>query len=629
MTSSPSTSSWKTCHSSSFGNGLNDDHDLDENGLDEQERLLARRRSTSYYDANRSRAPVAVVIKNDSSGRPISTWSTASSVAAQRGEELSQWSKRRDDLIKIYGRSNLNSGSFANYDDLEEVPEQEREQEDEEVQEQSQGREHDEGQSPNLNQGQWREPGAGAGGSSTAYYLNNYLQPPQHSYKYQHSITIFDQSDRIGGRCSVFPVQNPGREDKYVEMGASIFVKVNYNLVDAAKEFGLKIKPLDGEMLAIWNGKEFIFEESKWRYWSIFKGLRRWGLAPIKLRRLLKATVNDLLQSYQSPEAFHSISEFAQRFKLNKAASAFSHHFLQSNGISDLYGAEVVEVATRVNYGSNLHEIHALGALVTMAADDALQIEGGNFQIFEGMVARSKANVKLNTKIARVRRLEPAYEGAESRFEITTTAGQKEIFDTIVIAAPIQSTNIKFDFDMPPVPEVKYRAIYATFVRGHVNPAYFHATSAENFPAHILTTNSDAEFTSLSIQTKLSNGETVTKIFSPKPIQKELLDRLYSNRTWVKSKTWKAYPHLEPLPSDVDSDLLSDINGKEQQEQVVLKKESEANWGKVEVVPGVFYLNAFEPLISTMETETIAGKNVARLVRDRILGYCPVEKLKP
>lgn len=159
MTSSPSTSSWKTCHSSSFGNGLNDDHDLDENGLDEQERLLARRRSTSYYDANRSRAPVAVVIKNDSSGRPISTWSTASSVAAQRGEELSQWSKRRDDLIKIYGRSNLNSGSFANYDDLEEVPEQEREQEDEEVQEQSQGREHDEGQSPNLNQGQWREPG--------------------------------------------------------------------------------------------------------------------------------------------------------------------------------------------------------------------------------------------------------------------------------------------------------------------------------------------------------------------------------------------------------------------------------------------------------------------------------------
>jgi prenylcysteine oxidase/farnesylcysteine lyase len=27
-----------------------------------------------------------------------------------------------------------------------------------------------------------------------------------------------------------------------------------------------------------------------------------------------------------------------------------------------------------------------------------------------------------------------------------------------------------------------------------------------------------------------------------------------------------------------------------------------------------------------METETIAGKNIARLVRDRIVGHCPVEK---
>ncbi|KAG0000281.1 hypothetical protein BGZ79_006101 [Entomortierella chlamydospora] len=139
MASSTSGSSWKSYHSSrvpgsanSFGNNPNDDQDLDENGFGEYERLLARRRSTSYYDANRSRAPVAVVIKHDSKGRPISTWSTASSVAAQRGEELSQWSKRRDDLLKIYGRNNTNSGSFVNYDDLEEEPEQEEEAESQE-----------------------------------------------------------------------------------------------------------------------------------------------------------------------------------------------------------------------------------------------------------------------------------------------------------------------------------------------------------------------------------------------------------------------------------------------------------------------------------------------------------------
>ncbi|KAF9988654.1 hypothetical protein BGZ79_005095, partial [Entomortierella chlamydospora] len=341
---------------------------------------------------------------------------------------------------------------------------------------------------------------------------------------------------------------------------------------------------------------------------------------------------DNFLKSYQSPEAFHTISDFAQRFKLDKVASVFSNHFLQDNNIDDQYNTEVVEVATRVNYGSNLHEIHALGALVTMAADDALQIQGGNFQIFEGMVGRSKANVRLGTKIARIQRLESKSNDTESRFEITTTTGQKEIFDTIVIAAPIsnipfvapifkksihtqQSTDIKFDFDMPPVPEVKYRTIYATFVRGHVNPAYFNVASVKDFPAHILTTNSGAEFISLSIQTRLKNGETVTKIFSQDPIQDELLDRLYSNRTWVKSKLWKAYPHLEPLPL-TDSDPLAPLNEEklpEQQQQQQQQQLSQAAWGKVEVVPGLFYLNAFEPLISTMETETIAGKNVARL----------------
>ncbi|KAF9410815.1 hypothetical protein BGZ94_001525 [Podila epigama] len=82
---------------------------LDGESRGEHEALLARRRSTSYYDANRSRAPVPVVIKYDNKGRPISTWSTASSVAAQRGEELTRWTQRRDDLIRIYGQSQTHS----------------------------------------------------------------------------------------------------------------------------------------------------------------------------------------------------------------------------------------------------------------------------------------------------------------------------------------------------------------------------------------------------------------------------------------------------------------------------------------------------------------------------------------
>ncbi|KAK3818374.1 MAG: Prenylcysteine lyase-domain-containing protein [Benniella sp.] len=485
--------------------------------------------------------------------------------------------------------------------------------------------------------------GAGAAGSSTAYYLNQFLQPPQLSYKHHHQVTIFEQSDRIGGRCRAFRVRNPGQKDEYIELGASIFVKVNHNLVNAAKEFGLKTKPLDDEMVAIWDGQQFIFEESQWKFWSIIKGLRRWGLGPFRMKFLLKTTLDDLLAWYKTTEAFDSISGFAKRFRLDKVSSIMSNTFLKKHGLGPDYSKEVVEVATRVNYGSNLDEIHALGALVTMAADDALQIQGGNFQIFEGMVGHSKANVQLNTKIARVHRLPPR-DGEESLFEVTMMSGHKEIFNTVVLAAPIHTSGIDFDIDLPPQPKVSYRTIYATFVRGLVNPGYFNATSAEKFPAHILTTRGKAEFTSLSIQTKLSNGETVTKIFSPAPLEDELLDRLYLKRTWVKVKQWKAYPKLKPLPLDEESEELFSWLNSAEQDQVVMKDQQEQGqqqqqqqqqqeqwnqfgaWGQIEIVPGLYYVNAFEPFISTMETETIAGKNVARLVRDRILGYCPVEK---
>lgn len=38
---------------------------------------------------------------------------------------------------------------------------------------------------------------------------------------------------------------------------------------------------------------------------------------------------------------------------------------------------------------------------------------------------------------------------------------------------------------------------------------------------------------------------------------------------------------------------------------------------EVEVVPGLYYVNAVEAWISTMETQTVAGRNVANLIWNR------------
>jgi prenylcysteine oxidase/farnesylcysteine lyase len=79
------------------------------------------------------------------------------------------------------------------------------------------------------------------------------------------------------------PEKNIPEEELAIEVGASIFVKVNHHLADSSKDFGLKVKKLDDELLAIWDGDKFLFMESSWKLWSLLKGLARWGFAPLKV----------------------------------------------------------------------------------------------------------------------------------------------------------------------------------------------------------------------------------------------------------------------------------------------------------------------------------------------------------
>ena len=93
--------------------------------------------------------------------------------------------------------------------------------------------------------------------------------------------------------------------------------------------------------------------------------------------------------------------------------------YLDLEGISRKFSREVIEAATRVNYGQvtslkhsqvcepsdqdvpvqNLDEIHALEGMCSMAASGASSVKGGNFQLFQHFLARSGANVHLNTQV--------------------------------------------------------------------------------------------------------------------------------------------------------------------------------------------------------------------------------------
>jgi prenylcysteine oxidase/farnesylcysteine lyase len=117
--------------------------------------------------------------------------------------------------------------------------------------------------------------GAGAAGSSAAFWLHEASSRLGKNI----SVDVFERSGYIGGRellfgpphtflgyksnaftgsTTVYPYDNTSFPP--VELGGSIFVDANKNLVRAAQEFGLEVRTLleDGEQLGVWDGSQFL-----------------------------------------------------------------------------------------------------------------------------------------------------------------------------------------------------------------------------------------------------------------------------------------------------------------------------------------------------------------------------------
>ncbi|GMF04506.1 unnamed protein product [[Candida] boidinii] len=138
--------------------------------------------------------------------------------------------------------------------------------------------------------------GAGAGGSSAAYYLQKYTNSTI------FDITIFEKNSYIGGRSTTidFPIDSKyddlNIEKKKIELGASIFTEANEILTKAVSTFGLSMSGGDdddpdstsGSSFAVWNGKKIVytFTQSSWSIWTAIKLLFRFGISIIKVENL-------------------------------------------------------------------------------------------------------------------------------------------------------------------------------------------------------------------------------------------------------------------------------------------------------------------------------------------------------
>lgn len=174
--------------------------------------------------------------------------------------------------------------------------------------------------------------GAGAAGSSAAFHLSRIAEEDDGSVRV--NITVFERTSRIGGRTLTVSVHDDPLNQ--LELGASIFVEVNAIMYGAVKEFGLPLCDFDKGVMAVWDGRRFVYEQddSSARWWTIGKLVWKYGLSPYRAMNLMKAAVGDFLRMYEAPYfPFRSLSQTVFELGLEQYTSVTGQQLLRAHDV--------------------------------------------------------------------------------------------------------------------------------------------------------------------------------------------------------------------------------------------------------------------------------------------------------
>ncbi|VDM33712.1 unnamed protein product [Hydatigera taeniaeformis] len=469
--------------------------------------------------------------------------------------------------------------------------------------------------------------GGGFSGCSTAYFLRQFLEKAV-------SITVFEKSDRLGGRVRSTSVEG---EDELFETGGAIYTSNNKYMNMFVNQFGLvahRHTPPD-EALSLYRGRlhPCAFSSNagplfinRLRFAILYgTDLVRFRLAIASYRRTFDR-IYDLQKkgvSFDSPVAMlGALSPVFPRM-LRSTFDAWLERRLK---LSDRFCKEVVYGLVSNCYCSDL-TLHAFAGMTSVSGFGAelFSVVGGNEKVAQKLCeAALRSNpsdisrkVSLRTTVTKLSR------GLKRRFLVTYEndgVERSEEFDFVVLAFPIHekaSAVPQADGDLIKYlpPRRKYIEVDLTHFRGELEAKEF------GLPAEKLECGG-------------SKGVTILPTYEGYEVEKSTLFK-YLGRAWStsvrnigNSRTgmgcWSAFslPQRTPDPgvqllknyAKSPAILINSSRWFAYPIFSVAQSDLEKAHGKILLTDGLIYVNSLESLASNMEMALIGGCNAALLI---------------
>ncbi|XP_028273039.1 prenylcysteine oxidase 1 [Parambassis ranga] len=448
--------------------------------------------------------------------------------------------------------------------------------------------------------------GAGIGGTAAAYFLRQ-------EFGAGVKIDVFEP-DTAGGRLATVKFG----EHEY-ETGGSVIHPLNLHMKHFIEKLGIPQRKDVPTKMAIFDGKELVFEESDWFIINFLRILWRYGFNFLRMQMWVESILDKFMRIYQYQQYGYSFSSVERLLHAMGGDSFLTlmnqtlEETMRAKGFSQVFLNEIVVPITRVNYGQSVRINGFVGAVSLAGADSGLwAVDGGNKRVCTGLLYHSKSEL-ISARVTSISiKDRPSKRGISTSFYEVNYVGESgsahALYDIVVIATPLHqgTSDILFSGFSPPIPSHypgRYHQTVSTLVHGLLNVSYLGTSEpASDFTVSDILTmeskgsiiNSLSSLDPVHIPAAYKRPPTdqpkVWKVFSPQPLSQEQLQDMFLSYDLVSKTPWLAYPAYRPPQRKTPPFILHDR---------------------------MYYLNAVEWAASAMEMSAISARNVALLAHHR------------